>query len=420
MQNFSQVTRPNLTIILVGSLLFPVLTWAQSEFEIAGKVPASEFLGTARMNGPNHSVSEFANNDGMLNHYEISSIYGNLIAGSSEDAIERIHELNVVAVLDEMSKTKEFATSVKESTKQVFVGARDLVTHPVDTIGSAASGVSKMFQRAGNTLFSDVPADSEDGRVKSIIGFTAAKRAYAEALNVDPYSDNAILQEKLDRVAWSAYAGGVSTAVGLGSISGPAGTMVDISNRTRQGVTADLTRAPLDLEKENRLALKEMGVDASIAELFLKNDVYPPSLETYITQSLRMLDGVINRQAALEVALRTDQRDVASYRQRQIAMYAAYHNRIAPLLVLQAARGGSVLAARTKDETLIVTAPIDYLAWTKDVGRAFIGEQLARDLGNTRKELWITGRASERCRLELKKLGWLLIEQANNKLGGAG
>lgn len=403
---------------LTASFLITVGTIANAayEFETPPFFEASALLDKATLQGPNHTVDPVVKNDGMMNYYLIKSPYGSVEALSTAIALERIHEFNAIATLDAMRKSDEFARSVKSGSKKVLEGAKQLVTDPIGSVAGTISGVTKMFQRAGNAAFSSAPADSQDGRMKAVLGYTTVKRQYAAKLGVDPYSDNMVLQNYLDDVSWSAYAGGISTAAAFAMVPGAAGATVTVTRVTDTGVKADLRIAPLDLEKQNRSILAGVGIDEEVREMFLQNETYPPSLKTYMTGSLASMVGVKNRDVLLMIALQTDLREVAAYRERQAAMYAGYHLRVAPLASFLPVRGASALAAETRNGSVVLVAPIDYLAWTAPIGRAFIAENVNPALENKKKELWISGQFSEKARTELEALGWTLVENAERQL----
>lgn len=416
MSRTRRVRAARLTVVLL--LTNGVYVTADEDFEAAPTFRASTLLTGQQLRSQTHEVDDVVHNDGMLNRYLIKTPYGAVDAGSTAELNVRIHEMQVVAVLDGMRKTDLFARAVKEGTKKAVTGAAELVRNPIGTVNATVSGVTKMFRRAGNSLFSRSPADGDDGRLKAATGFTRTKRQFAKELNVDPYSENEILQQYLDEMSWSAFAGGISTAAAFSAVPGAAGTATAITRTSATGVSADLARAPLDLEKQNRESLANMGVSEDIRELFLHNDAYPPSLETWITNSLVQLKGVANRDAFVKVALLTDQRDVAAYRQRQIEMYAGYHNKVSTLMHFLPVRGGSTVVAENTAGEIVLAAPVDYLAWTPDIGRAFIAENYRSTLAGKKKQLWLTGQVSPRAFDKLTALGWSIYQNAGSKVGG--
>ena len=72
----------------------------------------------------------------------------------------------------------------------------------------------------------------------------------------------------------------------------------------------------------------------------------------------------------------------------------------------------------TKNKTLVVMLPVDYLFWTSRV--ASVAQALTTHVPSrlpiTERELWIAGNVSPRARQELESLGWTVYEQVSAKL----
>jgi hypothetical protein len=75
-------------------------------------------------------------------------------------------------------------------------------------------------------------------------------------------------------------------------------------------------------------------------------------------------------------------------------------------------------ALYTKNKTLVVMLPVDYLFWTSRV--ASVAHALTTHVPLrpriARRELWIAGNVSTRARQELELLGWTVYEQVSAKL----
>ena len=75
-------------------------------------------------------------------------------------------------------------------------------------------------------------------------------------------------------------------------------------------------------------------------------------------------------------------------------------------------------ALYTKNRTLVVMLPVDYVFWTERV--ASVAHALTTHVPTrpriARRELWIAGNVSQRARQELESLGWTVYEQISAKL----
>ncbi|MGR8918043.1 MAG: hypothetical protein ACU85V_00370 [Gammaproteobacteria bacterium] len=400
----------------IALLTVSVASQAQEGYEAAPYFNAAEFLPKEMLSGPNHRVDPTVKNDGLMNTYVVSSQYGSIEAHSDEALAERIHEFNVIAQLDALKGTDQFVAGAKKSASKVYDGAKKLMRDPVHSVGSAASGVGKMFRRTGNTLFGDPPADAQDGRMKALLGQTGVKRAYAKQFGVDPYSDNPYLQEYLDDVAWAGYAGGVTASLAFAAVPGGAGIAMSVTRNTSTFTEIDVSRAPSDLRAENEAKLKAMGASEEVVDLFLDNPAYPPTLQSYLTAALDQMGGVERRDLFVKAALQTDQQDVAAFRRRQAEMFAGYHRKVAALQRFHPARNGAAAIAETKDGTIVFVAPTDYVSWVPFVGRVFEAAALNPLLEGRKKELWLRGGISEQARSELEGLGWKVVDRAYAKL----
>ena len=80
-----------------------------------------------------------------------------------------------------------------------FRGAKNLITHPVDTVTGVPKGVGRLFSRVGE-MFGGGRGEQEDSVAKELVGFSRVKRQYAHKLGVDVYSSNKVLQKELNRV----------------------------------------------------------------------------------------------------------------------------------------------------------------------------------------------------------------------------
>jgi hypothetical protein len=83
------------------------------------------------------------------------------------------------------------------------------------------------------------------------------------------------------------------------------------------------------------------------------------------------------------------------------------------------------LVAKTKDGRAVVLLAVDQVRWTEALEKAAaeIARRAKAELGTTRLELQLTGRASERAKRELAAKGWALVENVPGTLdadaGGA-
>ena len=400
-----------LTYFLEPLLLFA----AQPAYETPAILSASKLLPPDLISGPHHRVQEQVRNDGYLNIYTIDSKFGQFTALSTALLRKRVQEIDALAVMEQIKGTKEYGASIKEAGLDTLAGMKNLITSPVQTVKGAVGGIGAAFRRAGDNLTGPKRSDAEDNRVKDWIGFSKTKREYAYQLGVDVYSDNKVLQDRLDEISWAGYAGGLTWAAAMMAVPGGAGLAISISGSHKLLNDVFRTTPPSDLRRMNQDKLAKMGVQAEVADLFLNNSLYTPREQTILVAALDQMTGVANRGAFINTAALSDTKTLTYFRQRAAEMYLGYHKNVAPIESFQSI--GGLVAARIGD-AIIFTLPLDHLVWTETMGRFLTAANKKVDelSGAKRKQLWIGGTMSDRARQEAQKLGWDAQENAEARL----
>ena len=409
---FRRVIALSTILILPSQLGFT----AQSSYESSPALSAAKILPPDLLSGPNHRVEEQVYNDGYLNTYRVGSKFGTFIAVSTPMLRKRIGEINALVRMEQIEGTKEFTSSLKEAGTDTLVGFKNLVTKPVDTVKGAASGLAVAFRRAGDQITGPKRSDSEDGRVKDLIGFSKTKREYAFQLGVDAYSDNEKLQDRLNEISWAGYTGGITWAAAMAAVPGGAGLAITVSGSHKLLNEVFRTTPPVDLRRMNAEKLKAMDVYPEIADAFLNNSVYSPRNQTLLVNALNEMKGVGNRATFIRLAAATANRDIAFFRERQAEMYAGYHKTITPVETFIAL--GEFAAVRTIKNEVVFNVPLDHLVWTDAIARLLTAAdnkvtQLTRPAN---KQLWVTGTVSARARKEIEARGWQVQENSEARL----
>jgi hypothetical protein len=340
----------------------------------------------------------------------LRTTWGNLQVVSTPLLRKRVHEVRALRHIDELSKSKEFAENLGEAGKGALRGAKNLVTDPVDTVSSAASGVGKLFGMAKTGVSGDdQQSKTEDARWKQAAGYSQTKRNYAKEMGIDVYSRNPVLQKALDDLAWAGWAGGVTGGLAMMAIPGGFGVAVSVSKNTDLFNRIDVTRPPSEVRKDNRAKLTALGIPAAAVDRFIDDSRLSPTEQSIITVSLEDMKGTEGRGDFLAFATAAPDADVAHFAVLQARMYAQYHRKHQPIGRFQ--RIGLRLAARTADGSVVAIHPTDYLFWTEALAGivASVGAKLDDAPG---KLLWVGIRASDAARQGLAANGWELREGA--------
>jgi hypothetical protein len=396
--------------VYVGLLILQsaVVLAQQPSYENKPVLSASKILPPELLSGPNHKVQDRVTSDGIVNIYRIDSKFGSFNAVSTAMLRVRIQEINAMAAMDRLKGTKEFGDAVKESALSTMTAAKNMVFQPVKTVGEAASGVGLLFRRAGDSMFGAKRSDAEDSRFKNLIGFTNYKREYAYNLGVDVYSRNEALQDRLNDISWTGFAGGLTVSLATAAVPGVAMTAVGTTKLT---TAIFKTTPPQDLRRMNAEKLKAMDIDEHTIDTFISDSVFSPREQTLFVAAVDEMRGVADRARLVQLAALTRNEDVSFFRQRQAEMYAGYHRGVSPIERFVGV--GPVPGARTVSGALVFNIPVDYVAWTEELaGVVTTADGLANQLtGIGEKQLWVTGTLSPRARAEMRRLNWKVYER---------
>ncbi len=401
---------------IAGLILLSFACHAVQSYESSATLNASKILPPDLLKGTHHQVDETVTNDGFLNSYTIHSEFGDVSVTSTAKLRKYIREIAAVAEMKKIQGSEEFSKGMKEKAGAVVEGAGDLIKDPVGTVSESLSGVGKLFSRAGENLTGGSRSDAEGSRMASLLGYEKAKRDIGYKFGVDVYSDNKILQDELNKLS---SAGGTGTLVMSGllmAVPGGAGVAVSVTGGTElmEGVMHD--KAPADLRKINREKLAAMGVSQDIADIFIANSIFTPREQTYLVAALAGMKNTANRADYIKFATLTDNPDIAYFRQRQAQMYASYDQSVEPIESFVTV--GTVTTAKTRSGKIVFNVPLDYMLWTKGLSAlaASVDSEVARMEGISGKEIVVTGSMSPLARESIEKMGWVVVENAENKL----
>ncbi len=386
----------------------------EKKFEAPPKLRASDILPEKLLKSPNYQVDEQVVNDGFLNHYHITSPFGDFDVISNAGMHKLTREIDTIAEMAKVKTSDVFIKAVGESASNTLKGIKTLFTDPEKSIKGAATGISSLFSRAKESVLKSDPGETEDSKAKQAIGFSKAKREVAFKYGVDVYSTNKVLQEYLDSLAWADYLGGLSLAVVTAPIGGAAGLVVTSSGAVRLLNEVIATTPPAELKLQNRNKLLDMSIDGDLIHLFINNPHFSPRQQTYLVAALEKMTKAKNREFPLQVALQAENHNVATTVTLITAMFAAYSVKITPIeRFYPVAR---FMYGLDENGKTVLQIPADYITWN---------QRLANGIGSIQKrgkkgsELWVLGTVSERARIELKQAGWEINTRVATKLGVA-
>jgi len=235
-------------------------------------------------------------------------------------------------------------------------------------------------------------------------GYRKARRSWARALGVDPYTDNPALNRELFRVAVASAAGGYS----LRLVTLPAVPGLSELGRI-DDVVYDLDA--LDLRLRNEKIFAGLGFDRAFTDPLYDAKAWNARLLTDLADAVAALDGVANRHAILAWAAQAATREEARFQALVVSYYAELHRR-RPLVHLH--EGPALLSAVLADGAVVTAAAFDHLAWTELWAETFADAtaHLAAEERGRPVELHLDGDATASARRATAAAGVRLVEHA--------
>jgi hypothetical protein len=413
-----------------------------ADFETPPKLEAGKILSAEVLEGAHHHVESEVVNDGYMNTYSIASDFGRFGAYGTLQLVIRLREIGALAELAELSKSEVYANAVKEGALRGVKAVGTIADKPVETIKGVPQGVKKLFGRtkraveggyetAKGLAADDKGEEGEEGQegeegdqksrtekageagsayAKKYLGVNAAERRWSQKLGVDPYSDNKALKKAIKEVAKVDSAGRFTVRLApIPKIPGSA-TITQVNSLI-------WTMDGYELMQFNRNRLIEAGAAPEAIDAFYENVFFSPTRQTVLFTALLSLGGTENIGQALSQASSAESEHEARFFVTSTQMLAWFHKNESPIVRLLP--GMRALVAVADDGRLVFVAPVDYLSWTAEVAAA--GERLAAEAssGNGRREVWLLGETSARCRAGLESQGWTLQTGVGEQLFAA-
>ena len=392
---------------------------------------AVDFAPAELLKGPNHSVDEKITLDGFMPRFTIRSPYGLWEARGREMLGIRVAELGAFVQLDKVSKSDEFKSALGNAVAAPVKAAGELIERPGETTSNVVSGIGTMLGRAGRfvggavtsvgdkvsgpeaekrQISKPVPLEKGTAPPRSVIsdplGYNSQRREWAKRLNVDPYTSNGPLSDKLGDFASVTFAGTFAVETTIGIVAAPLQYTVAANE---QGKLEAYQYPPSDVEKRNEDRLKKMGIEGRPVRDFFRNDYFTPTLQTTLVLALESLGDAAGRGDLVTYATNAASEVEARFVNNCVLLLAQYGRTSA--LIVKVRSINNVIAGETRDGRLVIPVAVDYVAWTQVVND-FAGRP---DLKGASRQLLIAGTATERAKRELAARGWTV----SDKLAGA-
>ena len=385
------------------------------EARSSSRVETSKLLPPDLIKGDNYSLDQSTLIYRGVALYEMESEFGRSTLVGDRGLMERIDELGAIEQLRAMKRSEVFGEAVKKSGKAPIETFKNLADAPVDTMKNIGRGLGGFLSDVGYSIVSDDP--NQENAAKTATGFAAAKRQFAYALGVSPYSSFQPLQDELSEVAWTAVGGGLTVSLGFSEIGGAAGTVVRTSKtaESMRGLVRD--NSPRKLQDINYDKLRGMGISDALAEAMLDNFNYDPENETRLVGALASMEGVAGRELFIQRAVLQDQPYNARLMREWAELFAAYHANIRPIKAIVVIETAPYLIL--EEGVVFGLFPADYVTLDPSFeARNASSIAAIRAQGLEPGEAWVTGKVDPRMEPVLSKIGWKRVSGDAEKLLG--
>ena len=193
------------------------------------------------------------------------------------------------------------------------------VTNPAEAINRSASGIANMFDRAGAAMSNQ--KSSRDNMANSLLGVSDAQRQLAIQLNVDPYSDFAPLQNRLQEMSRVMAGGQLTVKAGLAAVTGGIGMGISAASGMEAAKDTLRDKTAAQVIAEVRATLISLSVPEATINRLIENQNYTPSF-LLLMPSLAQLKAQ-NTAAFIERAADANSYGVAYFHWRRADLIAA-------------------------------------------------------------------------------------------------
>jgi len=376
---------------------------------------ASEVLPKQMLIGPNYRIKDTVINDGLVNTYELDTLYGPVRVESTGLLVKRIGELNALTKIEEIKKTDVYLKALQGAAMAPVNTAVGLVENPVGTVTGVATGIGRFFSNIGSAITGG-GGPHKDNIANSLLGQASYKREYAHQFNVDPYTTFEPLQKALNDLSWTATAGGLTVKAAMAAIPGTAVAVVSYTGTAGSLKALVNEKTPSELAKINQNSLYRLGVPEPIVQVFIQNPVFDPYEQTLLVGHLVSMAGVENSKVYVTTAAGATEESVAVFLRVRAQLLALYNDREKSIASFVDAAG--IPMVQRKDGVVVGIFPLDHIAWTAAFAqKATTAASAIRQMqGITGKELWITGTVDPVARKALENDGWKVQDKYQDQI----
>jgi hypothetical protein len=387
-----------MALILMGS----AVTQAQAPagYETEPVLNAKDLAAADLLKGPHYTVDPAVPVRGFIERFTIQSHYGTFQANGQRMLPIRVNEVEALAKLDDLSKTREFAEAAGKAIARPVTSTVNMLVHPVDTITGFPDGVARLFGRiklGTERVVQAATAPDQSGGERAAEASKRVGMATITALGFE--KERRDLAKKLTSAAWVAFSGRfmIQTATSILVPYSMAMSAVTITN------SSIYDTPPADLINNDTMIFSSTGASDAQVQALVQNKQYSLTVLTELALAIQRLQGVAGLDSLVIFAAAARTQDECRFVAGSANMLARYHEAVAP--IAQVSAPGPVLG-RTATGTLVLAAPVDYVAWLERLSVA----ANRPDLQAPEKVVFISGRMTPLAQKEFSKRGWKIFE----------
>jgi hypothetical protein len=380
---------------------------------------AADELSKEMLRGANYRVKDRVINDGLVNIYELETLYGPLRVEGTAFLLKRIGELRVLHQIEQLKGTDIYLKTLEQAATSPLRTAEELITDPAGTATGVANGIGRFFSNVTSSISRSVTGTGSprQGNVLNYaLGQASYKREFAYQFGVDPYTSYEPLQKGLNDLAWTATAGGLTVKAAVLAVPGAAGAAIGMASTAGSLKALVREKTPNELARINQDKLWGMGVPDPLVHVFMRNTYYDPWEQTLLVGELANMTGVKDRRIFIDAATAADEESVVVFQRARAQLMALYHDKTKSAERLVDADGVPLLLA--KSGTIVGIFPFDHVAWTVRtlLKEKAISTALQKMEGVRGKELLITGIVGPHARKVFEDRGWRVEDRIGEKL----
>lgn len=404
------------------------------------QVRVHDVVPPSLLSGPGFTLAPCATLRGHLYEFAIDTEYGPINAESLEMLAIRVAEMPALARAESTTRSESYRGAAAKAGKNTLKAIGNVLLHPIDSAIGLPKGVYRFVQNTAGKYHEkareakdkhlhgrdeDAPeltpipgaeqvpavdspwysrgAKKAEGFALSRIGYDRARRDWARELDVDPYTRNPLLNDRLDDLAWAALAGGRSFSLALAATGGVA---------TAAGYVGKIDRlvwdaSPEEIAVRNRRTLQVLGCAGIPTSHFLANGRFTATLQSSLTDALERLHPTAGCDDFLELAAAAESEVEARFLIHAIDMLEARSRKdVRPKHLVPVGGGFALRLGQGSRASLIVALPVDRLQGSESM-RAFLD---APEFKLSDKLILLGGDADNGARRALTRHGFSIVE----------